>query len=157
MDNMLEEIGKVIAIKGKYAVVEIQQRSACGHCQSSDSCGTSVLSGLFTARRQKIKLINHLGLIEGDEAVVGINENVLLVTAIMAYMLPLFLMIVFALASNISGFGNGISFIASMSGLFVGMQISNVIMGGKDFESREIVLLRNANEAVISNQDSRSI
>jgi len=143
---LLEETGKVVAIEGAYAVIETQQRSACSSCNTGDSCGTSVLSGLFSQRRHKVRLLNHLNLSVGEQAVIGINESVLLSTAVLAYMLPLLLMIIFAVLSSLSGFDDGFNFIFSLLGLFAGMQISNRIVGNRDFESREIILLRNASE-----------
>jgi sigma-E factor negative regulatory protein RseC len=148
--GMLEETGKVVGIEGKYVVIETQQRSSCGHCNVSDNCGTSVLAGLFKRRRNQVRLINHLNLSVGDDVVIGINESVLLSTAALAYMLPLIMMIVLSLVTSFSGYGDDVSFIVGMIGLFSGMQIANTIMGrnmnSDDFQSREIVLLRNANE-----------
>jgi sigma-E factor negative regulatory protein RseC len=139
---MLEETGKVIALQGRYAIIETQQRTACGQCNVGNRCGTSILAGLFGNRRHKVRLINHLGLSEGDFAVIGINESLLLSTAVLAYMLPLMLMIVPAVILSLYGFNDGISFIISLFGLFFGMQVSNKIMANKDFQSREIILLR---------------
>lgn len=146
---MLEETGKVIALQGRYAIIETQQRTACGQCNVGNRCGTSILAGLFGTRRHKVRLINHLGLMEGDLAVIGINESLLLFTAVMAYMLPLLLMIAPAVISSLYGFDDSISFMVSLIGLFAGMQVSNRIMGNKDFQSREIILLRKSNEPII--------
>jgi len=143
---MLEETGTVIALEGAYAVIETQPRSACGHCNVGDSCGTSVLAGLFSKRRNKVRLINHLQLNKGDTAVIGINESVLLSTAVLAYMLPLILMIAFAVSASAMGAADEINFLFSMMGLFVGMQITNRIMGDRECQSREIVLLRKVNQ-----------
>lgn len=147
--GMLEETGQVVAIEGRYAVIETQRRSACGQCHVGDDCGTSVLAGLFSKRRNRVRLKNHLNLSVGDVAVIGINESVLLSTAVLAYMLPLVLMILLAMFASLAGLGDNISFIASMLGLFVGMQVTNRIMGKKDYQTREIVLLRNANEPLV--------
>ena len=155
--NMLEETGRVIAVEGRYAVIETQQRSACGHCNVGDSCGTSVLAGLFSRRRNRVRLVNHLDLQVGDQAVVGINESVLLSTAILAYLLPLLLMLGFAVTTDLLGYGDQISFASSMLGLFAGMQITNRIMGKRDFQSREIRLLRNANESPVRFTDGQAV
>jgi sigma-E factor negative regulatory protein RseC len=153
--TMLEETGKVVAIEGRYVVIETQQRSACGHCNVGDSCGTSVLAGLFSKRRNRVRLENHLDLSVGDQAVIGINESVLLSTAVMAYLLPLLMMITLAVISSLSGFGDGINFVVGMLGLFIGMMISNRIMGDKDYQAREIVLLRSASQSIIQFTDKQ--
>ncbi len=154
---MLEETGKVVAIEGCYAVIETRQRSACGHCGVGDSCGTSVLAGLFSRRRNQVRLENHLKLSVGDRAVIGINESVLVSTAVMAYLLPLLMMITLAVISSLSGFGDGINFLVGMLGLIGGMTIINRIMGDKDYQAREIVLLRSANQSIIRFTENRSI
>jgi len=160
-ETLLEEKGKVIAVEGSYALIETQPRSACGHCNVGDSCGASVLAGLFSKRRNTVRLKNNLNLEVGETVIIGIHESVLLTTAIMAYMLPIILMIVFAVISNFSGYGDAVSFVSSMLGLFSGMHISNRIMGNKElhensqenFHSREIILLRKVNESVIQLTD----
>jgi sigma-E factor negative regulatory protein RseC len=155
--SMLEETGKVVAIEGQYVVIETEPRSACGHCNVGDSCGTSVLAGIFSKRRNRVRLENHLDLSVGDMTVIGINESVLLSTAVLAYILPLILMIIPAVILSVSGFDDGISFIVSMLGLFGGMQISNRIMGDKEFPSREIILLRNANDVCVQSLDANTV
>lgn len=154
---MLEETGTVVAVDGQYVVIETQQRSACGHCNVGDSCGTSVLAGLFSKRKNQVRLLNHLNLSEGDLAVIGINESVLLTTAVLAYMLPLLMMIALGVSSSLFGLGDNISFVASILGLFFGMRVSNRMMDNKDYQPREIVLLRNANELPIQFTDKHTI
>jgi sigma-E factor negative regulatory protein RseC len=146
---MLEATGKVMAVDGEYVVVETRQRSACGHCSAGERCDVSVLSGLFSARRNQVRLSNHLNLSAGDIVVMGINESVLLTTAMMAYMLPLVMMIAFATVINLQGFEDAISFMAGLVGLFTGMQLSNFLMARRHTPYREIVLLRKANESVV--------
>lgn len=145
-ETMIEETGTVVSLEGAYAVIETQQRSACGHCNVGDSCGTSVLAGFFSRRRNTVKVLNHLGLTRGEQAVIGIDGSVLLGTAVLAYMLPLLLLIGFAVVSSLFGQTDDINFVAGMIGLFAGMQLSNRIMGDKDYQSKQIVLLRKANE-----------
>ncbi len=144
---MLEETGTVVAIDGNYAIIEIQARSACDHCNMDDSCGTSVLSSLFSKRRNKVHLINHLNLSEGDMAIIGINESVILSAAILAYMFPLILMITFAVIINLLGFNDTVDFAFSLLGLLFGMQIINHIMKNKDHQKKDIILLRKINRS----------
>lgn len=144
--TMLEETGTVVALDGAYVLVDVQRRSACGHCNLGDNCGTSTLAGLFSQRRNRVRLKNHLHMKEGDRAVIGIHEGVLLSTAALAYMLPLLLMITLGASISLTGLGDGASFIAAVLGLFAGMHITNRIMGDRDYQAREIVLLRNADE-----------
>lgn len=146
--TMLEESGTVVAIEGDYALIETQRKSACGHCGVGDSCGTSVLSSLFSNKRSRIRLKNHLGLVVGETAVIGINETVLLSTAVLAYLLPLISMIVCTLVGDSLVAGDS-GFVFGLAGLFVGMAITNRIMDNRDYQEKEIILLRNASETEV--------
>ncbi len=146
---MLEETGTVIAIEGRYVVIETRRVSACGHCKVGDSCGTSVLAGMFSQSPNHLRLINHLSLSVGDVAVIGINQSVLLMTAVLAYMLPLILMIMFSVLANILTSSDGNNFIFSMTGLFVGMQITNWIVADKKHQVQQIVLLRGERQTAV--------
>lgn len=156
--EMLEEVGEVVALEGAYAVIETQPRSACGHCSTGSSCGTSVLGKLFSQRRHQVRLRNDLDLSIGDRAVIGIEPSVMISTAVMAYILPLILMMGFALLVNtVIDTGDGVTFIASMLGLVSGIILSNRIMGGRDFESRDIVLLRHAETSVVHMTNNKRV
>ncbi len=146
--NLIEEIGRVVALDAEYVLIETQPRSSCGSCRMGDSCGTSALDGFFSERSSQVRLLNHLNLHVGDKAVIGINESVLLSTAAMAYILPLLLMIMVALIFSETGVADGISFIFSLLSLFIGMVISNRIMKRENFNSAEIILLRDATESI---------
>lgn len=156
--GLIEETGEVVELQGGWAVIETRSRSACDHCATGNACGTSVLASVFGQRRNRVRLNNHLGVSVGDNVVIGIHESVLLSTAILAYMLPLLLMIGCALlAANLLESSDDMTFIASMLGLFAGMAMSNRIMGDKDYQARDIMLLRNANEAVIRMANEKTV
>lgn len=140
MDNMLEQTGTVIESDNKTALIETERRSACGQCSVGDSCGTSVIAGLFKQRSNCVRVSNCLHLQPGDRAVIGIPESVLLRAALWAYMVPLFFMIGFAMMTHLAGFHDGIVFISSLVGLFNGLYLSRLIRLRK--VSDEIVLLR---------------
>lgn len=118
---MLEETGLVTAVDGEFAWVETQPKSACGHCNVSNSCGTSVLAKWFSPRKNQIRVFNHLDLQPGMTAVVGVADDVLIKAAFMAYILPLLVMISFAIAGSISGMNNTFVVISSLVGLVAGL------------------------------------
>ena len=153
---MIEETGLIVEADADYAVIETQRTSACDQCHSNDECGTSVLSSLFGDKRQRIRLENHLGLKTGDRAVIGINEHVLLKTALLAYMLPLVLMIVVSVFMSVSGASDSLVFVAGLLTLVAGLMISNRITKREGFGKNDITLLRNASEIVVPNFLNRS-
>jgi sigma-E factor negative regulatory protein RseC len=141
-EAMLEHTGTVIEADEHSALIETVRRSACGHCSSGDSCGTSVLAGLFNKRGNFVRVSNHLHLKPGDQAVLGIAESTLLRAALWAYMVPLIVMIAFAMFASAAGFSDGYVFIASMAGLFNGLYMARLVRMRRVTD--DIVLLRAA-------------
>ena len=141
-EAMLEQNGTVIESDEHTALIETVRLSACGHCSSGDSCGTSVLAGLFNKRGNFVRVDNYLQLQPGDRAVLGIAESALLRAALWAYMVPLVVMIAFAMFATAAGFSDGYVFIASLVGLFNGLYLAGRMRtrGVSD----DIVLLRAA-------------
>jgi sigma-E factor negative regulatory protein RseC len=118
---MIEESGVVVAVEGEYAWVETQAKSACGHCDVGGSCGTSVLAKIFANKRNRVQVQNHLGLQQGDGAVIGISDEMLTRAALMAYMLPLVFMLVVAMMVSGMGANNAIVALSSGLGLLGGL------------------------------------
>lgn len=137
---MLEHNGRVIEATPSSVLIETERRSACGHCSVSDRCGTSAIAGLFRQRANIVRLDNSMDLQTGDGVVIGIPEHLLLRAALWAYMVPMLMMIVFALMVAMAGHGDLYVFLASMAGLFNGLYLAGMIHSRK--MSGEIVLLR---------------
>lgn len=140
VECMLESTGKVVEATPASVLIETERRSACGHCSVGDTCGTSVIAGLFRRGSNRVRLDNSLSVQAGDEVVIGIPEHLLLRAALWAYMVPLVFMITFALIVATAGHADIYVFIASMAGLFNGLYLAGVIHKRKI--SGGIVLLR---------------
>lgn len=118
---MIEESGVVVEIDGDYILVETQPKSACGHCNVGDSCGTSVLAKWFTRKRNQVRVYNQLGLQAGDKAVVGVADDVLIKAAFITYMLPLLSMVSFAILGSAVSASDMVVTLFSILGLFIGL------------------------------------
>jgi sigma-E factor negative regulatory protein RseC len=94
---MIEERATVVRLDEDYAVVETQQRAACGSCQSAGSCSTSVLSGLFKRRPNQLRVRNPIQAKPGEEVIIGLQEHALLKVSFGAYLLPLVCMLLSAM------------------------------------------------------------
>ena len=141
-DSLLEHTGTVIESDANSALVETVRQSACGHCSAGHSCGTSVLAGLFKHRCHRVRVSHDLELRAGDTVVLGIPESALLRAAVLAYMVPLLMMIAFAMFATLAGLGDLIVFASSLAGLFTGLYLAGAIRAHK--VSDEIVLLHRA-------------
>jgi sigma-E factor negative regulatory protein RseC len=94
---MIEEPATVVSVELGHAMVETLQRPACGSCASTASCGTSVLSGLFKRRYNRLRVSNPIDARPGDQVIIGLPENTLLKVSFLAYLLPLVCMLLMAI------------------------------------------------------------
>ncbi|MCG7873243.1 MAG: SoxR reducing system RseC family protein [Candidatus Thiodiazotropha lotti] len=97
---MIEETAMVVRIEGEYAFVETEKRAACGSCESQGSCSTSVLAGLFKRRYNHLRVVNTVLAKPGEQVIIGLQEQALLKLSMLAYLLPLILMILAAIVAQ---------------------------------------------------------
>ena len=119
---MLEEVGTVVEAGPESILIEIQSRSACSHC-TTDSCTTSVVSKLFGVKRNRFYIDNSLGANKGDRVVVGIRDDLLVKASLLAYLLPLIVMLVCAALAGALGAGEGWQSLVAMGGLALGLYL----------------------------------
>ena len=94
---MIEEQARVISCDGAYAVVETQRKTSCGACSMNKACGTGVLAKVFKDKMARLKVKNSIEAKVGEEVIVGVEEAAMLRGSFLVYMLPLLMLILFAL------------------------------------------------------------
>lgn len=151
LEVMIEERGRVIAIVGDQAHVTAERRSACGQCNVSNACGTSLLERVFGRHPVELLAHNPIGAQVGDEVVVGLSELGLLRTAAAAYLVPILGLIIGASAGE--RFGGAYPEIASVLGALGGLVLAfwwlrgySVAMAQRP--ERQPVILRRLNSRV---------
>ncbi len=88
--SMLEEVATVIAYDPKgWVTVEIELKSACNHCSSSDNCGTSTVAKAFSIKKQQFSLMAEQACEAGDLLKLALPESVILKAAMLVYITPL--------------------------------------------------------------------
>lgn len=90
---MIEERAVVLSVSAGTARVQAIRRGACGSCSARGACGTSLLDRFLGRRPLELELEDTIGLLSGDEVVIGIPEEALLMSAFLAYIVPLLGMI----------------------------------------------------------------
>lgn len=86
---MIEENGMIVAVDGDRAQVLTQRRSNCSGCRVKGACGTSLLDRLLGRREVRLDVLNPTDARPGDEVVVGVPEEGILIGSLVAYILPL--------------------------------------------------------------------
>jgi sigma-E factor negative regulatory protein RseC len=97
---VIEEQAVVIAINGDQLTLEAKTQSSCGACNARAGCGTSLLSSVVGQKFTHFQAENTVNADIGDVVMVGIPEKSLLTGSLVVYMLPIILMIGFALVGE---------------------------------------------------------
>jgi len=92
---MLEETAQVVHIDGDEIWVETQRRSTCASCAAEKGCGTATLAKVLGKRRTRVRVLSNpsLGLIVGDQVVIGIREQALVRGSLAVYAVPVLLLL----------------------------------------------------------------
>ena len=151
-DEMIEEIAEVVSVGQGFAKVLPEKGGSCLSCSSKTSCSSSSDSFSFLTGTRKsprtIRVHNPVYAKPGDRVVVGVKPNTVLKGSILAYLVPLMALLVFATLGNILFEEIGMnaeagSIMMGLLGLYVGFQLvagvfKNAVIA-KDFEA---VILR---------------
>lgn len=91
---MTETPGAVIKVERDHAFVEIGPRSVgCGRCHEAGGCGSQRPGGAAAGPKRILRLPNDLNVAVGDSVLVVIPDGALLRAALLAYGLPLLLLL----------------------------------------------------------------
>ena len=127
---MIEESGRVVAVRPGLAWVEITRRSACGTCDASSGCGTAVVAKLFSDKVNRLQVADTLGVQVGDRVVIGIADGTLTRASLAAYMLPLLALMIVAFLAQSAGASEEGSALLGIAGLGVGLWVTGRLTGG---------------------------
>lgn len=119
--EVTEGLARVVSLAGDVAWLEPEQTTACGGCASAKVCGAEPGSRRLVARR--FALVNHEGLRVGERVVVGVSSRTLLRASMIAYGLPLVLMLVSGVTAQKLIGGDGAAAAATLAGLIAGLAL----------------------------------
>ncbi|MDL3986486.1 SoxR reducing system RseC family protein [Shewanella xiamenensis] len=95
---MMEEVARVVACDNQgWLTVEVELKSTCKSCSSSESCGTSAVAQAFSAKTQQFSIQSERACEVGELLKLGLPESVILKAAALVYLTPLFGLFVGAL------------------------------------------------------------
>lgn len=140
---MLSEQAKVVAIEADGLWVETHQQSACNQCRAKNGCGQKLLAG-GPSSATLVKAVYDASAPReiwavGDHVLIGIEEHALVNGALMAYVLPLLLMVAAVLVGAFFKFSDPLLALVAILGMFLGgflvsvhgkRQLQNIKNGG---------------------------
>ena len=97
---MIERQATVVKTQGKFARVEVLRESSCTSCSLKSGCGTGTVGQFFLSNKVQHKVQNTQAAKEGDNVVIGIDEQSLVRASLIIYILPLLTLFVFAVLGD---------------------------------------------------------
>ncbi|EEY98947.1 sigma factor RpoE regulatory protein RseC [Vibrio sp. RC586] len=149
MMTALATVTKVVPDhEGFQVTLSCEQQTSCSNCQSSQSCGTGVVSKALGNKTLFWRLQTTQALQAGEVVEIGLPEKSLLLSAALVYLLPLFFMMLGAWLGTqwlapMLGVGESIVILTSL--LFIGLGGWVAKRYAKVLEQRseqQVVLLR---------------
>jgi len=147
---MIEEPATVIGLQGDFALISTRRKSACGSCNASGGCGTSLIASLFPERSSQILVSNPVKAGMGDRVIVGLDESQLQKASLLLYAVPLLGLIAGAIAGQQGALWFGfsemaelISILCGLSGLIAGLiLVHRISMQGSGIHQNQARIIR---------------
>jgi len=119
---MIEETGRVVDVRDRYAWITTEPRTGCNSCSVRSGCGTSVLAKVLGRRNAPVRVLNSIGVATGDRVVIGIAESGLVRGSLAVYCVPLAGLFAGAVASHylFTGIAAAPADLASITGAALG-------------------------------------
>jgi sigma-E factor negative regulatory protein RseC len=129
--DMVEGFARVVALSGGKAWAEPEPVAGCGTCHSAGLCSIGKQLGDPNARQlaKRFALPGDLGLRVGERVVVGVREDTLTKGALIAYGLPLAILLVGGITGQELGHSDGYAALGAAAGLLTGLLGTRIISG----------------------------
>ncbi|MBT1444502.1 SoxR reducing system RseC family protein [Shewanella sp. JM162201] len=87
---MMEELARVVKVEPSgWVTVEVEVKTACGHCSAKENCGTGAIASAFAGKTQQFSIHSSERCEEGELLRLGLPESSLLKAAALVYLMPL--------------------------------------------------------------------
>jgi sigma-E factor negative regulatory protein RseC len=101
--------------------------SACGSCSSKKSCGSGRLFSFSDDSDYSIRVPNRINLKQGDEVILDMSSDKLLLGTMLIYLLPLLFLFLFASIGKYFA-GELASVLTGLGGLLIGLNVAKKII-----------------------------
>jgi sigma-E factor negative regulatory protein RseC len=123
---MIEEQALILLVESQsnpqvsIATLEIERKTACGLCGKTRGCGNAMWGKLFAHKSSAFKAQNAINATVGQSVIVGINEQALLKSALLLYLLPLATMLIAAFIAMQIHSSDLSAIVGAIAGLLLG-------------------------------------
>ena len=120
---MITTLAEVIEVQEQQIIVRCQRKSACNACASRDSCVSNTLASAMPSKAFTLAVATNKQVPVGSIVEIGMQETVLVKSAVWIYLLPLIFFILAALASHMASQNEliviAVSFISGAVGFYL--------------------------------------
>lgn len=116
---MIEETGRVVAVEEGAVWVETIRQSVCDSCSAKAGCGHGALSKLGR-KAVHLRAETRQSWSVGDEVVIGVPEEVVVTSSLLAYIMPLVIALAFAIPADTYTHSDAYTSLAALAGLALG-------------------------------------
>lgn len=120
---MITTLAEVIAVKERQVVVRCQRKSACNACAAKESCATNTVANAMPSKDFTLTVPTDKPIAVGSIIEIGMQESVLVKSAMLIYLLPLVFFIAGALISHLLSQNEQVviaaSFISGAAGFYL--------------------------------------
>ena len=130
---MIEEEAIVIKASKENVTLEVVRSKPCGLWGQVRGCGNSIWGKIFSHRSGHIETRNNLNAKPGDVVILGIDETLMLKSALMLYGVPILCMFLGMVMANsfVKEMKELYSLLGAMTGLFLGVVVIKRIINEK--------------------------
>jgi sigma-E factor negative regulatory protein RseC len=82
------------SLGNEIATIEVVRKTACGLCGKTRGCGNAIWGKIFAHNNTSFKARNTINARVGQHVIVGIDENALMKSALLLYIVPLVTMLI---------------------------------------------------------------
>lgn len=149
---MIEEHAIVLDRHNSQATLEIERGTACGLCGQTRGCGNATWGKLLGHKSHAFQAENPINANVGDSVVVGINEQAMLHSVFLLYVVPLLCLLIGAILADVFLHNELMVILSAVAGLTIGFLWVKRHLGGRDGVGKGVagqcraVILRHADE-----------
>lgn len=123
---MIIETGRIMAVEREGVWVETIQKSACGSCKAEKGCGQRLINKWDSHTSYIWVLLEGRSSVDyqlGDEIQIGIPEEVITKNSLIAYLIPLLMLVITTAITHIQFANEAITITSGFAGLLLGGMI----------------------------------
>ena len=139
---MIEQTAVVTDVSEDFARVRVYRQSTCGGCQAKSACGTSTFAKVLGNNFSEVTVLNSIHAEIDDVVKIGLRESVMLQSALLVYVFPLFMLFAGALLLEsinlwlVIDMGQLPIIIGGLSGLIIAFFLIRKIMHKRTHDER---------------------